>query len=46
MRFDASSTLVLDTSWRDGLSAAQKPAIDTGTVLSRRMLPATGAVSR
>jgi len=45
MRFDASNALVLDTSWRDGLSAAQKLAIDTGTVLSRRTLPATGAVS-
>jgi hypothetical protein len=45
MRFDASSVLVLDTAWRDGLSAAQKLAIDTGTLLSRRTLPGTGAVA-
>ena len=45
MRFDASSALVLDTAWRDGLSAAQKLAIDTGTLLSRRTLPGTGVVA-
>jgi hypothetical protein len=45
MRFDTSSALVLDTAWRDGLSAAQKLAIDTGTLLSRRTLPGTGAVA-
>jgi hypothetical protein len=45
MRFDASSALILDTSWRDGLSAAQKLAIDTGTLLSRRTLLGTGVVA-
>lgn len=45
MRFDASSALVLDNSWRDGLSAVQKFAIDAGTSISRRTLPATGVVA-
>jgi hypothetical protein len=45
MRSDASSALILDTSWHDGLSAAQKLAIDTGTLVSRRTLPGTGVVA-
>jgi Sulfotransferase family len=45
MRFDTLSTLVLDTAWHDGLSPAQKLAIDAGTVLSRRALPDTGFVT-
>jgi hypothetical protein len=46
MRFDTSSALVPDASSRDGLTTAQQLPIDAGTVLSRRMLPATGAVGR
>jgi hypothetical protein len=45
MRFDATNELVLDTSWHEGLSAAQKFAVDAGTSISRRSLPPTGAVA-
>ena len=45
MRFDASSDLVLDETWRESLSPAQKMAIDAGTFISRHTLPNTGYVS-
>ncbi|MGB6347638.1 MAG: sulfotransferase, partial [Methyloceanibacter sp.] len=45
MRFYASSELVLDETWRRGLTPAQQRAIDVGTLLSRRTLPRTGPAS-
>jgi hypothetical protein len=44
MRFDATSELVLDESWRQSLSPLKQRAIEFGTLLSRRTLPKTGAV--
>jgi len=44
MRFDASSDLVLDESWRRSLSPLKQRAIEFGTLLSRQTLPKTGAV--
>ena len=44
MRFDARSELVLDESWRQGLSPLKQRAIEFGTLLSRQTLPKTGAV--
>ena len=46
MRFDATSDLVLDESWRQSLSQLQQRAIELGTLLSRQTLPKTGAVRR
>jgi hypothetical protein len=46
MRFDATSDLVLDESWRQSLSQLQQRAIALGTLLSRQTLPKTGAVRR
>jgi len=45
MRFDASSELVLDETWKRGLAPAQQRAIEFGTLLSRRTLPKTGPAS-
>ena len=44
MRFDATSDLVLDESWRQSLSPLKQRAIELGTLLSRQTLPKTGAV--
>ena len=44
MRFDATSDLVLDESWRQSLSPLKQRTIDLGTLLSRQTLPKTGAV--
>ena len=44
MRFDATSELVLDESWRQSLSPLKQRAIDLGTLLSRQTLSKTGAV--
>jgi Sulfotransferase family len=46
IRFDATSTLVLDEAWREGLSRSQQLAIDMGTVLSRQRAARTGYVTR
>ena len=42
IRFDATSKLVLDEAWREGLSRSQQLAIDMGTLLSRQTAPKTG----
>lgn len=44
MRFDSSSELVLDESWRQSLSPLKQRAIELGTLISRQTLPKTGAV--
>jgi hypothetical protein len=44
MRFNATSELVLDESWRQSLSPLKQRAINLGTLLSRQTLPKTGAV--
>jgi hypothetical protein len=44
VRFDATSTLVLDEGWKQGLSPLKQRAIEFGTLLSRQTLPKTGAV--
>jgi Sulfotransferase family len=46
MRFDATSKLVLDESWKKSLSRSQQLAIDLGTLLSRQRAPRTGYVTR
>ena len=45
LRRQSSSELVLDDKWERGLSAAQKLAIDLGTLRSRRLFARTGHVS-
>lgn len=45
MRFDTSSKLILDETWKGSLSSAQKLAIDAGTLISRQTLPNTGYIS-
>ena len=45
LRRQSSSELVLDDKWERGLSAAQKLAIDLGTLRSRRLLARTDHVS-
>jgi hypothetical protein len=44
IRFGATSKLVLDEAWKQGLSRSQQLAIDMGTVLSRQTVPKTGYV--
>jgi hypothetical protein len=46
MRFDTSSELVLDESWKQSLSPLKQRAIELGTLLSCHTLPKTGAVRR
>jgi hypothetical protein len=41
MRWDTTSTLVLDERWREGLSLAQQRIIDLATLRSRRLLAET-----
>ena len=38
MRFRSSDTLVLDESWKEGLTQVQRVTIDIGTALSRSLL--------
>jgi hypothetical protein len=44
IRFDATSTLVLDEAWKDSLSRARQFAIEVGTFRSREFLPKTSYV--
>jgi hypothetical protein len=44
IRFDRTSKLVLDESWREGLSPLQRRLIEAGTLASKYVLPGTGAV--
>jgi hypothetical protein len=46
IRFDATSRLVLDEAWKQGLSRSQQLAIDMGTLLSRQRAARTGYVTR
>jgi Sulfotransferase family len=44
MRYDTTSSLVLDEKWRERLTASQQRIIDLGTTRSRRLLPPTGFI--
>jgi hypothetical protein len=46
MRFDKSSDLVLDESWKQSLSPLKQRAIELGTLLSRKTLTRTRATRR
>jgi hypothetical protein len=42
MRYQTTSSLVLDEKWRERLTMRQQRIIDLGTTRSRRLLPPTG----
>jgi sulfotransferase family protein len=44
MRYQTTSSLVLDEKWRERLTARQQHIIDLGTTRSRRSVPPTGSI--
>ena len=44
MRYETTSSLVLDEKWRERLTARQQRIVELGTMRSRRLLPPTGYV--
>jgi hypothetical protein len=46
MRYQTTSSLVLDDKWRECLTARQQRIVDLGTTRSRRLLPPTGFIER
>jgi hypothetical protein len=45
MRYQTTSSLVLDEKWKERLTATQQHIVDLGTVRSRRLLPPTGYIA-
>jgi hypothetical protein len=45
MRYQTTSSLVLDEKWKDRLSATQQRIVDLGTTRSRRLVPPTGFIA-
>jgi hypothetical protein len=45
MRYQTTSSLVLDERWRERLTARQQHIIDLGTTRSRRLVPPTGSIA-